>query len=54
VLGWDEVNWEIEENHNVVATEMMKWSDLSIEQQEAALALGYAQDRWDDVSEPTP
>lgn len=50
VLGWTAANWNTDDDDAEPASEDKKWSELSPEEQTAAMSLGYDAKKWDDES----
>jgi hypothetical protein len=48
-LGWTGAMWDSGDENNVPDTEYQSFGELSANQQDAAIALGYTQDSWDNT-----
>jgi hypothetical protein len=51
VLGWNEANWDSEDETAYPPSETKTWDELSPEEQKAASGLGYTQESWDNIEE---
>ncbi len=48
VLGWSEEAWDSGNSSQAPVSESQSWSELTKEQQNAALQLGYSEQCWND------